>query len=75
MLYELKQENERLEHDNIDMINQLGKITSRIYKAIELLNKRKNEVEDLYVEMKSKDYFEECDEIINILQNGDNSNE
>ena len=41
MLYELKQENERLEHDNIDMINQLGKITSRIYKAIELLNKRK----------------------------------
>ena len=44
---------------------------SRCEKAIELINKRKNEVDELlWVEMRAKDYFEECDEFINILQNG-----
>ena len=34
----LQQENERLDNNNIDMINQLGKVISIIYKAIEFIN-------------------------------------
>ena len=54
-----------------DILNQFYYEHIAIRKAIECINKRKNEVdEDLWVEMRAKDYFEECDEIINILQNG-----
>lgn len=46
---------------------------SIIYKAIELINKRKEEQDNGigWVEMRTEDYFEECDEVLNILKGSD----
>lgn len=41
----------------------------RIIEAISILNKRKEDVEDFsWVEMRRNSYYEECDEVINILK-------
>lgn len=46
---------------------------SRIDKAISILNKRKEDVENFsWVEMRRNSYYEECDEIINILKGDSN---
>ena len=72
MIKELEEENESFR--KLKERYQLEKETykSRIDKAIELINKRKNEIEDLWIEMKADDYCEEYDEILNILQGEDN---
>lgn len=46
---------------------------SRNEKAIELINKRIEEEDNGigWVEMRTEEYFEECDEVINILNGGD----
>ena len=45
---------------------------SRIDKAIELINKRKEEDNGIgWLEMRTEKYFEECDELINILKDYD----
>lgn len=71
---ELQQENERLEHDNIDMINQLGKIISRIYKAIEYIKANCSYDED--TNMCCDDLFcGDVDDLLNILQNGSDNDD
>ena len=67
----LQQENKILNENNQNMKEEMCRCWQRIDKTIKLINKRKNEVDELlWVEMRAKDYFEECDEIINTLQNG-----
>lgn len=58
--------------NNLKYINRCEKLKEKINKAIELINKRKEEVDNGigWVEMRTEEYFEEYDELINIL-NGD----
>lgn len=52
-----------------DLTSFTIKLEYNISKAISILNKRKEDVEDLsWVEMRTKVYLEECDELINILK-------
>lgn len=49
------------------------KLEHRINKAILILNKRKEDVEDFaWVEMRRNSYYEECDEVIKILKGDSN---
>lgn len=58
-----------------DFAKTIKVLYARNTKAIELLNKRKEDVKDLpWVEMRRESYYEECDEIINVLE-GDDENE
>lgn len=56
-----------------DLTSFTIKLEHNISKAISILNKRKEDVEDLsWVEMRTKVYLEECDELINILKGESN---
>ena len=59
--------------ENIRYINRCDKLEERINKAIELIIKRKEEVDNGigWVEMRTAVYFEECDELLNILNGSD----
>lgn len=73
----LQQENEILRGNtdlvNLELIEYKNELEDRIDKAIKLINKRKEEQDNGigWVEMRIKDYFEECDEVLNILQGSD----
>ena len=62
-----------LENDKETFKDMILELQERIDKAIELLNKRKEEQDNgiCWVEMRTEDYFDECDELINILTGGD----
>lgn len=59
--------------ESIKYINRFEELKERINKAIELINKRKEEVDTGigWVEMRTEEYFEECDETIKILLGSD----
>ena len=59
-----------LKRENIRYIRKCEKLLERIDKVIELINKRKEEQDNGigWVEMRTEEYFEECDEVLNILE-------
>lgn len=82
----LRKENKRLKENKLtpeELVNMLNQelvrqnkcYKSRCKKAIELINKRKEEEDNGigWVEMRTEEYFEECDEVINILNGSDNN--
>lgn len=53
--------------------DKMKELQQRIEKAISILNKRKEDTEDFsWVEMRRNSYYEECDEVINILKGDSN---